>query len=109
MNNSYWMDNLLVKAKRTIRLNSFGKAFPITEMTPTAPIANKGYVIASSPDITLKLSGLFLINIIGFEQYYQKPLYGNNVAIFFANFNVVSAFIFTPVMTRNIIHNNRYR
>ena len=48
-------------AKRVIRLNSRGNALPITEITPTAPKVIKGNVIPSSPEITSKLAGLFLM------------------------------------------------
>ena len=51
--NLWWIASALAKspwrAKRVIRLNSRGKAFPITEITPTAPKVIRGKVMPSSP------------------------------------------------------------
>ena len=44
-----------------MRENSFGRALPITEITPTAPVAIMWKVMASSPDKTSKSAGLFFI------------------------------------------------
>ena len=44
-----------------MRLNSRGNALPITEITPTAPKVMSGKVIPSSPEMTSKSLGLFLM------------------------------------------------
>ena len=80
-----------------MRLNSRGKALPITEITPTAPNVMRGKVIPSSPEITLKFSGLFLIISSICVILPDASLIATTLLKSRAIRNVVSAVIFTPV------------
>ena len=55
---------LLLKAALIICENSFGKAFPTTEITPSQPAARRGNVSASSPLITMNSFGVTLITLM---------------------------------------------
>lgn len=82
---------------RIILLNSAGSAFPITDMTPTAPSVMSGNVMPSSPDMTSNLSGLFFI----MSSICEKLPLASLIATMFwqsrARRIVVSAVMLTPV------------
>ena len=81
-----------------MRLNSRGKAFPITDITPIAPRVMRGKVMPSSPDITSNISGLFLmmssICVISPDASFTAITFLNSLAMR----RVVSADMFTPVL-----------
>ncbi|OQC44481.1 MAG: hypothetical protein BWX59_01878 [Bacteroidetes bacterium ADurb.Bin028] len=77
---------------------SFGNAFPATEITPSPPTAIKGSVKPSSPEITVKLRGLFLITCIIWSIEPQASFIAVMFSKSFANLTTVSGRIFTPVL-----------
>ena len=70
---------------------------PITEITPTAPNVIKGNVIPSSPEITLKFSGLFFMISSICVILPDASLMAITLLKSRAMRKVVSAVIFTPV------------
>ena len=86
-----------LNSRRIMRETSFGKALPITEMLPAAPLATIENVRASSPLITSKRAGLFFI----ISSTCSKLPLASLIAMIFsqslAKRTVVSALRFTPV------------
>ena len=74
-----------------------GRALPMTEITPTAPLAIIGNVSASSPLITSKPSGLFLMISSTCSRLPEASLMPTMLGKSLAMRHVVAAFMFTPV------------
>ena len=78
--------------------NLLGKAFAITEITPSPPIEMCGNVRASSPEITKKFSGLLEIIIMICSKFPEASLIPIILENSFAKFNVVTEEILQEVL-----------
>ena len=79
-----------------MRPNSLGSALPITLMTPTAPKVINGNVMPSSPEMTSKWDGLFLMISSICVKLPLASLIATMFMQSFARRRVVSAVMFTP-------------